>query len=78
MVIWWWLCDDNNNDGDNDTYLLYYNGDKKLQFENDNSGFARIVRQQSRLQDHNVVVDVGNVDDILVYENGDNDYNDKY
>ena len=28
--------------------------------------------------DHNVVVDVGNVDDILAYENGDNDYNDKY
>ena len=29
--------------------------------------------------DHNVVVvDVGNVDDILVYDNGDNDYNDKY
>ena len=28
--------------------------------------------------DHNVVVVVGNVDDILVYENVDNDYNDKY
>ena len=28
--------------------------------------------------DHNVVVDVGNVDDILVYDNGDHDYNGKY
>ena len=25
--------------------------------------------------DHNVVVDVGNVDDILVYDNGYDDYN---